>query len=123
MMFRRVLLILLAAVALWPTVALAGDYDDHPLLSGLRDYSVRSKSEKAFDVVTLEADQVFVKPGDKYSGPLSFEGKVTRLTYSNPEGNRSRVEIFRNYKSAIAKLGGRQLNSAPGADVNDWHVF
>jgi len=118
---RRVSLAVLLAAAVCPQLVLAEE--GHPLLSGIADFSIRSRSEKAFDAVTLDAGDISQASGKKYDGPLTFEGKVTRLTYANPASTRSRAEIFRNYKAAIGKLGGRQVNSPPAGDVSDWHVF
>lgn len=117
---RTVALALLAATMQpWPAWA----YEDHPLLSGMAEYKIRSKREKAFDVFKLGPGDVYKTPGAKYEGPLSFEGKVTDITYSNPLGPRSKFEIFRNYQAAIEKLGGKLLSPLPSGDVVDWHVF
>jgi OmpA-OmpF porin, OOP family len=118
---RRIAAIALLSTFAWPWPALA--YDDHPLLSGMADYKIRSKREKAFDLYKLSPSDVFRVGPAKYSGPVAFEGKVTDITYSNPAGPRSKLEIFRNYQAAIEKLGGKQLTPPPGGDVVDWHIF
>lgn len=120
----RLVLLLLAFVQ--SSAALAGDtdYRDHPLLSGMPNYEVRDKSVKAFDAVTLDPEyDLHEAKGAKYTGPMSFEGKVTRLTYSQPGSERSKIEIYRNYKTAIEKLGGKLISVPPDADVSGQQIF
>ncbi|MFO1340237.1 MAG: OmpA family protein [Burkholderiaceae bacterium] len=118
---RRPALALLTGWFLAPAWAL--EYTDHPLLSGMADFSVRSKTEKAFDAIELQPAEVCQAAGTKYTGPLVFEGKVTRLTYGSPVGKHSGLEVLRNYQAAIARLGGKQLNKPPAGEVYPWQVF
>lgn len=117
---RRTLL--LAALALCqPSAWSALDYSDHPLLSAVAGYSVRSKAVKEFDLVSLEDKYVFETKERPYTGPRTFEGKVTALTYRNPAG--SAVAVYRNHVAAIQKLGGQALTPAATSSVSRWHVF
>ncbi len=118
---RRSVVVALSACCL--PLRSAWAYEDHPLLSGMAEYTIRSKREKAFDAFKLGPTDVYKTSGAKYDGPLTFEGKVTDITYSNPKGPRSKFEIFRNYQAAIEKLGGKLLSPPPSGDVVNWHVF
>lgn len=119
----RVVPSLAVCAALVCPVSFAADNTDHPLLSGMADFKIRSKSVKPFDLIELKpGSDVYVPKGSTYGGPLTFEGKVTRITYSFPKG-RSKIEIFRNYEAAVKKLGGTLLSLPPTADVDGQQVF
>ena len=127
MIARRIcglFLLFLAAVLTPAAWAVDSDERDHPLLSGMPGFEIRTKSTKAFDAVTLDPDyDLHEAKGAKYKGPMSFEGKVTRITYDQPGSERSKIEIFRNYKAAIEKLGGKLISVAPDADVSGQQIF
>jgi OmpA-OmpF porin, OOP family len=119
-LYRRTAVAWIAAAFLAPTGAHA--HEDHPLLSGMPDFRIRSKTVKDFDAVAVPARRVYQTAAAPYTGPATLEGKVTRLTYAYPRG-RGKVEIYRNYASAIEKLGGQRLSAPVTADVSGWHVF
>jgi outer membrane protein OmpA-like peptidoglycan-associated protein len=82
-----------------------------------------------FDAENLAAGSINQQAPDKYQGPLSFEGKVSRLDYrwdytKNSARPSGALAIVRNYAHAIEALGGRQLNRPKAAaDAVGWHVF
>lgn len=119
--------VFLAACALLLALsAAAAEYKDHPLLSGVAGFEIAQKSEKSFESLEIKpADVTQAKPGS-YSGPTTLEGRVTKLTYSSKPGVEVSIsEVYRNYMTAVEKLGGRPLNSPPKGDSLSYslHVF
>lgn len=117
---------------IFATSAWSAGEADHPLLKRFPGFEVVSAKTQSFEVVTVPANEVFQVSGKKYVGPLSFEGKVTELNYSNAgtsAAKPSKLEVYRNYLAAITQLGGKQLNTPPQEDLNgssttyDWHIF
>lgn len=119
---RRTILGTLAVLAM-PMVGWA--HEDHPLLSGMPGYTIRSKEVMDFESITLDPKrEIAQQKGAVYSGPVTFEGKTTKLIYRHQTSPKpSLIQVYRNYKAAIESLGGKQLNS-PGDDLGYlWHVF
>lgn len=82
---------------------------EHPLIKGypgstLTVYDDRGFSE--FKVVTKINPQG--KTDDERLPSMTVAGKLTRLSYENADG-RSILEIFTNYKEALAKAGFKTL--------------
>lgn len=115
--------LLVAAVA--PASLARADEADHALLSRYPGSTVTSKTAKEFDSYTLvESLEV---DGMKFGGrPL--EGQVTRLVYQNPK-ERSTLEIFRNYQTALEGAGAKVLftceqdTCGPGFVRSAWNRF
>lgn len=115
-------------LSLWlgATVAQAQDsaHQDHPLLSGMTGFAIKNKSARDADTYALE------KVAGKLPGqslPWLIDGKVTRLEYRPTSKGSGPLAVFRSYQQAIAKLGGKQLNtgftlSDDGVQYNP-HVF
>lgn len=85
-------------------VAAAKD-TDHPLLSRMAGFEIRSKQVRPFDVVEPSAIGKMA-PGQ----PASFEGKVTAIDYISLTTPSTEIMIYRNYLAAVQKAGGKQLN-------------
>lgn len=112
---RRSFLALLASAGC-PGFARAaeGEMTDHPLLSGMSGFGLRSKTVRDADTFALE--QVCGKLPSQ-ALPWLVDGKVTRMEY-RPQGKGSGpLAILRSYQQAIAKAGGQQLNT--GFSLND----
>lgn len=106
---RRPLLALLASAGL-PGFARAAESEmtDHPLLSGMSGFALRSKTAREADTFVLE--KVCGKLPSQ-ALPWLVDGKVTRMEY-RPQGKGSGpLAILRSYQQAIAKAGGQQLNT------------
>lgn len=78
---------------------------DHPLLTRYPGSRVESNTSKEFAQYKLVT--AFDQKTNTFSGP-TLEGRVTRLIYGNP-AQRSPLEIFRNYESALAQAGMERL--------------
>lgn len=84
---------------------------EHPLLTRYPGSRVESNTSKEFAQYKLVT--AFDQKTNTFSGP-TVEGKVTRLIYGNP-AQRSPLEIFRNYQSALAQAGMETLFQCGGA--------
>jgi outer membrane protein OmpA-like peptidoglycan-associated protein len=103
MALSRYLLIPLACSVLFSTPVLAAkpDKSDHPLVSPYAGSTVYSKDMKQFD--EYKVFKGWDKAKEDYIAE-TLEGKVTRLLYTNPP-ERSVLEIYRNYETALKKEG------------------
>jgi OOP family OmpA-OmpF porin len=100
--FIRSILGLAAALLIgFPALAAREAKTDHPLVTPYAGSSIYSKDVKAFD-----AYRVFQgwDAAAKAYKTQTLEGKVTKLLYSNPK-DRSVLELYRNYESALKKDG------------------
>src|SRR5690606_20128 len=114
--------LLLAAGLASTSVVLAADVKgsaDHPLLSRFPGAEIRAYQTKAFDTASLPDHKVddADAPGDL----LEIEGKITRISYRIP-GERSALEVMRNYEKALSQSGFQTLFSCAnqaecGADM------
>lgn len=107
---RRSFLALLASAGL-PGFARAaeGEMTDHPLLSGMSGFGLRSKTVRDADTFALE--QVCGKLPSQ-ALPWLVDGKVTRMEY-RPQGKGSGpLAILRSYQQAIAKAGASSSTPA-----------
>jgi outer membrane protein OmpA-like peptidoglycan-associated protein len=80
---------------------------DHALISSYEGSVMRRKDVREFDEYSA-----FTGMDDSGKEPtsLALEGKVTKMIYKAPE-NRSTLEVFRNYESAMAQFGAEVLYS------------
>jgi outer membrane protein OmpA-like peptidoglycan-associated protein len=78
---------------------------DHPLITPYEGSLIRRKDVKEFD-----AYNAFTGMDDEGKEPagLALEGRVTKLFYTKP-GERSVLEVFRNYESAVKDAGAEIL--------------
>lgn len=98
----------LVALVMVPLVALAQEQDvegskDHPLLSRMPGYYISQYEQSEF------AGHAFLVGGKE----TQVEGRLTRILYGKqPDAKEpSRLQILRNYESALAKIGGTVLTS------------
>ncbi|MEO6279427.1 OmpA family protein [Roseateles sp.] len=101
--------LLVAGLQVLPAIA-ATNYQDHPLLSRMAGFELRSKDVKDFDAVSFEARDVSEESDNPYRGPTSFEGRVTKMDYAQEPSKSSELEIYRNFQTALGKLGAKQLH-------------
>lgn len=80
---------------------------DHPLVSPYEGSDIRRKDVKEFD--EYSAFMGMDETGKDPTG-LQLEGKVTRILYTKPK-ERSILEVFRNYETAIEQAGAEILFS------------
>ncbi len=86
----------------------AGEGQDHPLLSRFPGATIVRHSTMEFDTLLI--------PLGKATGINEFEmstraeGKITRLTYEMPEGH-STLEVYRSYQQALVNNGFEVLYS------------
>jgi outer membrane protein OmpA-like peptidoglycan-associated protein len=78
---------------------------DHPLVSPYEGSEIRRKDVKEFD-----AYNAFMGTDESGKVPtgLELEGRVTLLFYTKPK-DRSILEVFRNYETAVEAAGGTIL--------------
>lgn len=79
------------------------DCKDHPLVTRMPDYWIRSCSQKQFDAYVFDVDN-----GKK----TQVEGEFWKINYcpqSTLKSKPSELQILRNYENAIKKLGGTVL--------------
>jgi len=87
---------------------------DHALLSRYPGSMLVGYDQKAFDEQRYAAGPTTVKDGDKVAPKTTaMSGKRTQLFYWTPEG-RSGLEVFENYKQALAKAGMTTIWSCSG---------
>lgn len=77
---------------------------DHPLLTRFAGATINGYSQTAFDEAFLPNQPV---DDEKTAKGLNLEGKVTRISYTIG-GNKSTLEVERNYLDALQK-GGFQI--------------
>jgi len=78
---------------------------DHPLISAYEGSDLRRKDVKEFD--EYNAFTGMDESGEEPTG-IALQGKVTRILYKQP-GERSILEVFRNYEMAITESGAEIL--------------
>ncbi|MEQ1754799.1 MAG: DUF4892 domain-containing protein [Micropepsaceae bacterium] len=80
---------------------------DHPLTGRYEGSHILGQTTKAFDEITLPTGPAEGQTFDnkkKFSRTVTAQGKVTRTLYVSPEG-RSSLEVFKNYRDALAGKG------------------
>ena len=99
------LLVFSGLLALMVDICLAQEVKgsrDHPLFSRMPGYTIQRYEEKTFEAhpFRMAVDKV-----------LQVEGRFVQIRYALKTGAKepSRLEILRNYESAIAKIGGSVL--------------
>ncbi len=111
----KVVLCLLGILILTSNIAFAQEKDvkgskDHPLISRYASSIIKYYDVKQFDEYILALGKVEWKRNEDYKRVFNFdksqqlEGKVTRIQYDAPE-DRSTLEIYRNYESALKRAG------------------
>lgn len=76
--------------------------EDHPVLSRFSGATIGYYEEKDFNEYQIAlADQSGYRKIDEW---VTVEGKVTRIYYSI-KGNKSIIEVYKNYQKAIADAG------------------
>jgi len=114
-MQNKIVFCLLGAFLLASSVAFAQDEDvrgskDHPLISRFAGSTIVYYDVKQFDEYILALGKVEWKRDEDYKRVFNLtkskqlEGKVTRIQYGAPE-DRSTLEIYRNYESALKRAG------------------
>jgi OOP family OmpA-OmpF porin len=88
---------------------------DHPLIGRYAGSVLLAQTRKAFDELSLPAEPA---QGKSYSEPrwgqtLKGEGKVTRSLYI-VQGDRSALEVLRNYQDKLAGAGYETVFSCSG---------
>ncbi|MBR0345173.1 MAG: DUF4892 domain-containing protein [Rudaea sp.] len=89
---------------------------DHPMIARYPGSALVGYDQRAFDQATFPMGPI--ASNDKDAPPpkvLKVEGKRTQLFYLEPEG-RSGLEVFANYRDALAKAGMSTLWSCSGDD-------
>jgi len=84
-----------------PVFAAKKDKTDHPLVSAYAGSKLYSKDVKQYD--EYRVFKGWDKEAKEYNTQM-LEGKVTKILYQNPP-DRSTLEIYRNYQSALENKG------------------
>lgn len=116
-------LLVWAVAALLNTPPVQAAETDHPLLSGMAGFEIRSKKVIDFDQVQdspVECDPVTCKTAAIKDGTFRAEGLVTNIDYSATK-DAGELAILRNYEHAIRSLGGTLVN--PRLHTFGRHVF
>ncbi len=106
--FSRRLIILSLCFATAVSQAQGSAHQDHPLLSGMSGFAVKSKTARDSDTLSIESVAGKL-PG--HALPWLVDGKVTRIEYRPTVKGSGPLAVLRSYQQAIAKLGGKQLNT------------
>lgn len=109
--------------ALLNAAALQAAETDHPLLSGMAGFEIRSKKVVDFDQVQdspVECDPITCKTDAIKDGTFRAEGRVTNIDYSATK-DAGELAILRNHEHAIRSLGGTLVNPRPNTFGR--HVF
>jgi len=112
---RKAICYLLGMFMLTTSIAFAQEKDvkgskDPPLISRFRGSIIKYYDVKQFDEYILALSKVEWERDEDYKRVFNFdkskklEGKVTRIQYDAPE-DRSTLEIYRNYESALKRAG------------------
>jgi len=112
---KRVVFCLLGVFLLTSSIAFAQEEDvegskDHPLISRFAGSTIVYYDVKQFDEYILALGKVEWERDEDYKRVFNLtkskqlEGKVTRIQYDAPE-DRSTLEIYRNYESALKRAG------------------
>jgi len=88
---------------------------DHPLISRYPGSSIMHYEVRDFDEYNLPLGKV---EKDKLKSVQNLEGKVTQITYAAPQ-DRSILEIFRNYESALKNAGFEILLNEKSGNLGD----
>lgn len=79
--------------------------EDHPMISRYADFFIDGYEEHEFNEFTLPLGSVIIENNKRVlSKKVDLEGKITRILYRAPK-DRSTLEIFRNYRSALEESG------------------
>lgn len=87
-----------------PLAAQRPDHADHPLLTRYSGSTAVDKTVEEFGRYQLVTG---VNERYEFQG-RTLEGKLTRFVYQNP-AERSTLEIFRNYRTALGRAGLQEL--------------
>jgi len=84
----------------WTDIEIEGS-QDHPMFSRFPGAVIAAYSVRSFDeyVLPLGSD------GESLTESLDLEGRVTRIQYGGMSSDRSTLEIFRNYETAMKTAG------------------
>ena len=114
-MQNKIVFCLLGMFMLITSIAFAQGEDvegskDHPLISRFAGSTIVYYDVKQFDEYILALGKVEWERDEDYKRVFNLtkskqlEGKVTRIQYNAPE-DRSTLEIYRNYESALERAG------------------
>jgi outer membrane protein OmpA-like peptidoglycan-associated protein len=89
---------------------------DHPLISRYPGLAITMYSVKDFDDFLFPLGKLDPS-SSKFAKSQRVEGKVTRIYYEYPE-NRSTLEIFRNYETALKNVSFHVYGSSHGIQLD-----
>jgi len=124
--FKTVMFCLLAGLLLATSVAYAQEKDvegsnDHPLISRFAGSVIEFYEVKQFDEYTLPLGKAWREYDEEYESVFKLteskrlEGKITRIFYEAPK-DRSTLEIYRSYETALKRAGYEILFSGAGEE-------
>jgi len=117
---------LLALPLVYSQLVTGAELKSHPMLTAMPGFELLERDDKAFDRIEIQDFSVAGEiPGKK--GTQSYEGSISVLKYIDTKEATSELAVFRNYQTALKKIGAVQLNSGYGASARDvrggYHVF
>ena len=102
----RPILILICALTLMPEDAAAREpLTDHALVAPYEGSVIRRKKVQEFDEYRAFTG---MDEAGKTARTIDLEGKITKIFYTKPK-ERSILEVFRNYETAVAQAGAEIL--------------
>lgn len=107
------LLMALCLLSVTPAWAAKPDKTDHPLVSPYAGSTLYSKDTKQYDEYRVFKGW---NKEEKEFNTQTLEGKVTQILYKNPP-ERSILELYRNYETALKKEGVEVLYSCNQKDM------
>lgn len=133
-MQNKIVFCLLGMFMLMTSIVFAQDGDvegskDHPLISRFAGSTIVYYDVKQFDEYILALGKVEVERDEdnkrvfNLTKSKQLEGKITRITYKASK-DRSTLEVYRNYESALKSAGFEILFTSSGKEIGldsyDW---
>ncbi len=103
----------------WTEVEVEGS-QDHPMFSRFPGAIIAAYSVRSFDEYVLPVGSGIGDDGESLTESLDLEGRVTRIQYGGISSDRSTLEIFRNYETAMKTAGFEILFQAKGKDLHEY---
>jgi outer membrane protein OmpA-like peptidoglycan-associated protein len=102
----------------WTDIEVEGS-QDHPMFSRFPGAVIAAYSVRSFDEYVLPLGSGVGDDGESLTESLDLEGRITRIQYGGISSDRSTLEIFRNYQTAMKTAGFEILFEAKAKDLHD----
>ncbi len=103
----------------WTDIEVEGS-QDHPMFSRFPGAVIAAYSLRSFDEYVFPVGGGVGDDGESLTESLDLEGKITRIQYGGIPSDRSTLEIFRNYQTAMKTAGFEILFEAKAKDLPEY---